>query len=161
MDDALFALTLLAALGCGLVGGIFFVFSAFIMKALARIPPPQGIAAMQSINIVVLNPWFLAPFLGTAAACVLLIVFALVEWGESDALYWLIGSVLYLVGTTGVTMVFNVPRNNVLAAVDADSTDGAARWTQYVSSWTTWNTVRTVAAVAAAVAFTLALVVGQ
>jgi len=47
--DVLSVLTLVAALGCGLVAGIFFVFPTFIMKALARIPAAQGIAAMQSI----------------------------------------------------------------------------------------------------------------
>jgi uncharacterized membrane protein len=38
------------------------------MSALARLQPSQGIAAMQSINITVINPWFMAAFLGTAAA---------------------------------------------------------------------------------------------
>jgi hypothetical protein len=46
-------LTVLAALGSGLVAGIFFAFSAFLMTALSRLPPLQGIAAMQSINVAV------------------------------------------------------------------------------------------------------------
>jgi uncharacterized membrane protein len=57
-DGALFVLTLLAMLGCGLMAGFFFAFSAVIMAALARLPPAQGIAAMQTINVVVINPWF-------------------------------------------------------------------------------------------------------
>jgi hypothetical protein len=44
------ALTLVSALGCGLMAGDFFAFSTFLMKALARLPTAQGIAAMQSIN---------------------------------------------------------------------------------------------------------------
>src|SRR5206468_8077903 len=48
IDSWLFGLTLISALGCGLIAGVFFVFSAFVMKALARLPPAQGIAAMQS-----------------------------------------------------------------------------------------------------------------
>jgi uncharacterized membrane protein len=67
-DGFLFGLTLFAALGCGLVAGVFFAFSTFVMKALARLPAPQGIAAMQSINVIVINPWFMTAFLGTAAA---------------------------------------------------------------------------------------------
>ena len=47
IDDTLFALTLVSALGCGLIAGAFFAFSSFVMKALGRLPPPQGIAAMQ------------------------------------------------------------------------------------------------------------------
>lgn len=53
--------TFLSALGCGLIAGFFFAFSAVVMKALGKLPPAQGIAAMQSINVVVINPWFLTP----------------------------------------------------------------------------------------------------
>jgi uncharacterized membrane protein len=63
LDALLFALTLFAALGCGLIAGVFFAFSAFVMKALGRLPPAEGIAAMQSINIAVINPVFLTAFL--------------------------------------------------------------------------------------------------
>ena len=66
-DRLLRVLTLISALGCGLVGGIFFAFSAFVMKALNRLPPAQGIAAMQSINVTVINPLFMTAFFGTAA----------------------------------------------------------------------------------------------
>jgi uncharacterized membrane protein len=61
-------LTLVAALGCGLIAGVFFAFSTFVMSALARLQPAQGIAAFQAINITVYNPWFMGTFLGTAAA---------------------------------------------------------------------------------------------
>ena len=50
-DQWLFALTLFAALGCGLIAGVFFAFSTFVMKALARLPSGEGMAAMQSINV--------------------------------------------------------------------------------------------------------------
>jgi hypothetical protein len=62
-------LTFAAAIGAGLVAGIFFAFSSFVMRALARIAPPQGIAAMQSINVAVINPVFMAVFLGTRGRC--------------------------------------------------------------------------------------------
>ena len=67
---------------------------------------------------------------------------------------------LYLGGVVLVTIAFNVPRNDALAAVDADSADGALRWARYVPGWTAWNTVRTVAALASAAALTIALVAG-
>jgi hypothetical protein len=55
----LFTLKLLTALGCGLAAGVFFAFSTFVMPALVRLQPPQGIAAMQSINITAINPLFM------------------------------------------------------------------------------------------------------
>jgi uncharacterized membrane protein len=108
IDGFLYTLTLITALGCGLVAGVFYAFSTFVMKALARLPAAQGIAAMQSINVVVINPWFMTVFFGTAAACVVVVVFSMLRWGEPSAVYLLIGSLLYLIGTILVTIVFNV-----------------------------------------------------
>jgi uncharacterized membrane protein len=145
----LFALTLIAALGCALLGGIFFAFSNFVMKALAQVPAASGIAAMQAINRTVLNALFLALFFGTAAACASLL---LVGW--ENALL-LAGAALYLIGTFGVTIVFNVPRNKALARLEPSSSEPA--WRRYRQEWTWWNHVRTLAAVAAAALLTLAL----
>lgn len=157
IDKALFPLTLLAALGCGLIAGAFFAFSAFVMKALGRLPANEGIAAMQSINVVVLNPWFLTVFLGTAAACGLAVVFSLMRWQNAGSTYRLVGSVLYLVGTFLVTMICNVPLNDKLAAVNPTNPDAASVWANYLTNWTAWNHVRTVAALAAAASLILAL----
>ena len=151
------AATILAALGSGLVAGIFFAFSAFVMTALGRIPPDQGIRAMQSINIAVLNPWFLGVFLGTAAGCVVLAVNAVLDWGKTGEVFSLAGSLLYLVGCFLVTILFNVPMNKALAAIEPDSTEGGELWARYLSTWTAWNHVRTAASLAAAAMFIMAL----
>jgi uncharacterized membrane protein len=153
----MFALTFLSALGAGLVAGIFFAFSAFFMSALGRLPPAGGISAMQSINVVVLNPLFFAVFFGTAAASLALAVAALIGWSNPSAPYLLAGSLLYLVGTILVTIAFNVPLNNRLASVTPGTSEGAAVWTRYLSAWTAWNHVRTAASLAAAASFIIAL----
>lgn len=153
----IFVLTFVSALGCGLVAGIFFAFSNFIMKALARLPPDQGITAMQNINVDVLNRWFFAAFFGTALCCLILVVSSFFRWHKPDAVYLLIGGVLYLVGTILVTIIFNVPLNDALAAVDPTTADGSRVWMNYVQNWTLGNHVRTIAAVAAAASFTVAL----
>lgn len=156
-DGLLRVLTLISALGCGLVGGIFFAFSTFVMKALDRLPPAQGIAAMQSINVTVINPLFMTAFFGTAAACVILVIFSLLGWHRPGAVFNFVGSLLYLFGTILVTIVFNVPRNEALAAVDPASAEGARLWAGYLTGWTVWNHVRTAAALAAAASLTIAL----
>lgn len=157
VDYLLFALTLLAALGCGLMAGFFFAFSVSVMKALDRRPPAEGIAAMQSINVAVINPVFLAAFLGTAVVCVFVMISSLVRWHVPGALYLLVGGALYLAGSFLVTMVFNVPKNNALAAVDPASADGTRLWASYLAKWTAWNHIRAAAALAAAASLTIAL----
>jgi uncharacterized membrane protein len=157
IERLLFVLTFLSALGCGLMAGFFFAFSACVMNALANLPPAQGIAAMQSINVAVLNQWFFAAFFGTAVACVLLAACSLLMRHQPGAIYRLIGIALYLVGTVLVTIIFNVPRNDALASIDPASANGATLWAGYLTSWTAWNHVRTVAAVAATASLTIAL----
>ena len=146
---------LFAALGCGLIAGVFFAFSSFVMSALARLDPPQGIAAMQAINITVINPWFMGVFMGTAIGCLFLTVFSLLKWHQPGNPALLVGSLLYLVVTFGVTILFNVPLNDALARVDPGSVEGAKLWAGYLSDWTMWNHIRTVGAIAAATVFTL------
>lgn len=150
-------LTILCALGCGLVAGFFFAFSVCVMKALGRQPAAQGIAAMQTINVVVINPWFLSVFLGTAVACALAVIGAFVLWRSPAPATIVAGGILYVVGCFGVTMVCNVPRNNALAAVAPETPEAATLWASYLSSWTAWNHLRCLASLAAAACFTVAL----
>lgn len=150
-------LTLLTALGCAIVGGTFYGFSAFIMRSLGRLPAAQGIAAMNAINVVVINPWFMVPFVGTALAALALVVVGFLRLGERGAPFLLAGGLLYLLGSFAATLLFNVPRNDALLAVAPESAAGAAYWADYLRGWTAWNTARTVASLAALLALILAL----
>jgi uncharacterized membrane protein len=156
IDRLLPSLTLLAATSCGLAAGIFYAFSSLVMRALAKIPPPAGIAAMQSINVSVVNPWFIAAFFGPAVVCCALGLISLVRWNREGNAYLVAGSAFYLVGTMIVTFAFNVPLNDVLATVDPASPEGARQWASYLVTWTNWNHVRTAGALFAAAAFYLA-----
>jgi uncharacterized membrane protein len=157
MSEVLYAATLATALGCGLVAGVFFAFSTFVMPALKRLTPAHGIAAMQSINKLAVTPVFMTALFGTAAACLGLVAWAVISWGERPAALVLAGGALYLVGTIGVTIACNVPLNDRLATLHPQDADAAGRWDEYVTRWTAWNHVRTVAALAAAALLTVAL----
>ena len=146
IDGATLSLTVAAAISCGLVAGVFFAFSTFVMPALNRLSPPQGVAAMQSINVTAIRPPLMLAMLGTTLGCVALVVAAVVDRSP-----WLAaGAAVYLVGALVVTITYNVPRNNELAALDPAGEVAAARWPAWVSEWTAGNHVRTVAGLAAA-----------
>jgi uncharacterized membrane protein len=147
--EILTLLTIFAALGSGMIGGLLFAFSNFVMRALAQQPPESGIRSMQAINITIINPLFFLMFLGTALASVILAITALPRLSSPGVLFLLIGCVLYIVGTFGVTMAFNVPLNNRLAVLDPSTTQAAEFWREYITSWMQWNHVRTIAAIMA------------
>ena len=157
MHQALLIATFAAAIGCGLVAGIFYAFSSFVMGALGKIPPEQGINAMQSINVIVLNRSFFLAFFGTAALCVALLAGAWLWWSAPAGKLLLLASAIYLAGTIGVTMVFNVPLNDALAAQPA-APEAAILWAHYLERWTAWNTVRTAAPTASMALFIAALI---
>jgi uncharacterized membrane protein len=119
------------------------------MKALARLPADERIAAMPSINVAAVNSWFLAAFLGTSAACLLVLVTTIIQWTDPSTAFLLPGALTYLVGCFLVTMVFNVPMDDALAALAPDAPDRAAQWAGYLAQWTTWNHIRTASSLAA------------
>lgn len=159
MLHVIVALLWFGAIGCGLMGGVYFAFSVFVMAALERTGAPTGAAAMNAINTVIVRSAFIPLFFATSVAAVALAVLGALRWGEPGALAMLAGGVIYVVGMPVVTMRFNVPLNNALERGDPATADGAALWSRYVTRWTRWNHVRTVASTSAAICFTAALVV--
>jgi uncharacterized membrane protein len=156
-DKFLFVLTLCSALGSGLMAGVFFAFSTFVMKALSRLPAAQGIAAMQSVNVVAVTPAFMTALFGTAAACGVLVVYSLSQWHKRGSGYLLAGCLSYLLGAILVTALFNVPLNERLAVTAPTAAESAIFWTHYLNKWTAWNHVRTGGALVATALLIVAL----
>ncbi len=153
MANVLLIAVLLSAVGSGIMAGVFFIFSNTVMNALRQLPSSQGIAAMQNINRVILNPLFFAAFIGTAVISALLAVSIFWFWGHQGAVYILIGALIYLIGSFLVTIAFNVPMNKALDALSSDADEAANLWARYLTDWTAWNHVRTVACLLSAVFF--------
>jgi len=144
------------ALACALMGGIFFTFSSFVMPALGRIPADEAIRAMQRINVDVYHWTFMGAFFGTPIACVLGAAYAITRTNGQVALYAAVGCVVYILGNFVVTAAGNVPLNNALAVINAETVDATREWARYTIPWTRWNHVRTIASLVAASAFLLA-----
>jgi uncharacterized membrane protein len=147
-------LLLVAGVGSLLVSGVLLAFSSFVMSGLARIPAASGIAAMQSINITVVNPLFMGLFMGMGAVSIAVLVMN-VRANGFELTAGNAAAVIYLFGVLGVTFVANVPMNDALAGIDPAASASAEYWNNYVSGWTTWNHVRCAAALVAGVMFVL------
>ena len=150
------ALLWFCALGCGLLAGLYFAFSVFIMSALDRLGPAAGAAAMNSINTVIMRSLFMPVFMLTSLASLLLAAIGALRWDEPGATLLLAGGLVYFIGMFVVTMVFNVPLNNQLQA--SRPGDVELLWRRYLVSWTRWNHVRTLASLLASALCIAALV---
>ncbi|HXV32205.1 MAG TPA: anthrone oxygenase family protein [Sinorhizobium sp.] len=147
------SMAFVAVIGSGLMAGLFFVFSVCIMPALSRLPPEEGVAAMNAINIVIQRPLFLIAFLGTGLLGLILVVAAFLAGGE-EAYLLSAGGVVYLFGVLAVTIVFNVPLNDALAAARGQA--ATELWQQrYLTDWVWWNHARTIASIGALALFVL------
>lgn len=141
-----------------LVAGVFLTFSDFVMRSLAATQPEGGIEAMQQINRKVFRTVFMVLLIGMAVMSPLMGVAAFWQ-GSGPASVWIISAAItYVVGTFGVTVVFNVPMNERLDRMAHDSAVAAAYWHRYVPAWSFWNSVRTLASATAAIFMLMAVV---
>src|SRR3712207_4219084 len=108
MDISRQGLTVVAAIGSGVTGGVYFAFSDFVMRALRRLPERDGMAAMQHINRAAPSPLFMTALFGTAIVCAGLGAAAVTEHDEPGAAHQIAGSVLYL-ATVALTVGYHVP----------------------------------------------------
>jgi uncharacterized membrane protein len=157
--DLLRGLTAVTAIGAGLVGGVFFAFSTFVMKGLRDAPPVDGLRVMQSINLAAPSPLFMGALFGTGLACAALAVASWKDLGEPAANLRLLACGCYVV-VLGTTIGYHVPHNDALALVDPNGPSAAAAWKDYAGPWTSLNHVRTVGSLAAAAALTWAARIG-
>jgi uncharacterized membrane protein len=157
-DGMMRTLTILGAIDCAAMGGVFLAFSAFVMPALKRLPPADGLSAMQSINVTAVRPALMTGLLGTAVICVVLVVRGASHWGDRHAVLLVAGGAVYLVGVIGLTIAYNVPLNDSLATLDPTAAASLDEWTTYLRNWTAANHVRALAGAVASAALALSLV---
>jgi len=158
MIESLFTITLwFCAIGCGLMAGIYFAFSGFVMSSFARIETAAGILAMQSINDVILRSAFMPIFFGTSVGAALIAATALLNLSGTGAVLKFSAGGLYFTGMFVTTVLVNVPLNNKLGDADAYSAHGAEIWDDYLQRWTRWNHVRTITSLVSSILFFIAI----
>ena len=119
MDGFLFVLTLFAALGCGVVAGVFFAFSAFVMKALDRSAGPAGRRGHAGDQRGGANPRLHGGPLRNGPGMRRVNPLRRSSCGMSHPPFICWSAVrLYLICAIGPTVVYHVPRNEALARVE-------------------------------------------
>lgn len=131
-----------------------YVFSTFVMRGLDRTEPAEAITAMRAMNVEAnSSPAFLLAYFSAAILSVAVGVVAVIQLRQPGSWVVLIGAILGILAAI-ITMVFNVPLNNHLDAVNPvglSAADAAREWQAYFTPWTNWNHVRTATSFIAAV----------
>ena len=149
ISKTIFILTILLT---GLSAGLFFGWSVSVIPGIRCISDRNYLKTMQSINRAILNPWFFIIFFGSG---ILLIVSSIEQFRQSvDASFWTLvcATMAYLAGTTGITILGNVPLNNMLDSLSIQdlSPDDLKQLRQsFESRWNRFHMIRTVFAVSA------------
>ncbi len=149
MDNTLMrTITLATALGSGVMGGVLFGFSSFVMPGLNRLPAGDAVRAMQAFNLTA--PRGLGvPLLLSGVGSVVVGAWALgSSHGSTRAL--LVAGAAAGVAAFAVTAAYHVPRNNALDRVDAASAAAVSAWSDYEPGWVAMNHVRTTLSLASA-----------
>src|SRR5262245_19821798 len=116
-------LLLAATVATGLQAGTYYTWASGVMPGLARVDDRTFVPALQPRNVAIVNPVFLASFLGAPVLAV-----AAVVASDGAARPWVIAGAGLAVATIAISAAGNIPLNNALdAAGPVDSiTDLAA-----------------------------------
>ena len=144
---------LAAAVVAGLQAGTYFTWATGVMPGLARVDDRTFVNTMQQMNVAIVNPLFMATFLGAP-----LLAGAAAVVAGPQARPWAVAATALAVGTVLITVVGNVPLNDALDAagpVDKIKDLGAVR-ADIESLWVKLNIARTFTSTGALAALTMA-----
>ncbi len=117
----------------GLLAGVYVAFLVAVMPALHGQSDDVFVKVMNRINVVIVNPAFLALFLGAPVLAA-----GIVWWHRNPVA---IGALVAAVVAVLITALANIPLNDALASTG----DRQA----FETPWLVWHGIRTASAVAA------------
>ena len=145
-----------SALASGLIAGLFYSYSCSVNPGLGALPDVGYLAAMQSINRAILNPAFFISFMGTLF---LLPLSTYQHFGSGQRFYWLVAATLvYAIGTFGVTIFGNVPLNDALDKVNLTSSTAQELAQFRLRFEIPWNRLHLIRTVASVVSFAIVVI---
>lgn len=148
---------LILGLSSALVGGALKAFSEFIMAGLVRTAPAGGIEAMQHINRTVMRTEFIVSFIVLAPASIAFAVYGVFALDGFARHLIVAAAIVYCSSVFLVTVAGNVPMNERLAGMQAQSREAQEYWAVYGRRWTRLNHVRTIGSIATAGLYFLAM----
>lgn len=124
--------------------GFFFAWSVSVILGTKKVSDISYLETMQSINREILNPVFFLVFFGSL---VTLLMSSAIQFDTRSMFGWILAAtIVYLIGTFGITAFGNVPLNNELESLDLKemSISEMQRFrTYYEGKWNQFHFIRT------------------
>lgn len=145
---------LIGILFTGLTAGLCFTWSNAITPGIGRLDDLSFLKSFQAMNRAIINPSFLAVFF---MPVIVLFVNAYLYRSADPKAFWsfMIAAVLFFVGIGLITVLKNVPLNEILDQAvleDLNDVDLKALRTRFEAPWNRWHMLRTISS---AIAFLL------
>ena len=128
----------------GLSAGFFFAWSVSVILGTKKVSDFTYLETMQNTNKEILNPLFFLIFFGSLATLMLNTALQF----NNKLVFWLLlsSTMIYLLGTFGVTALGNVPLNNELEALNISQLNTLELKnfrTYYEGHWNMYHNIRT------------------
>ncbi|NRB51824.1 MAG: DUF1772 domain-containing protein [Saprospiraceae bacterium] len=157
MEISIKSITLLTAvILTGLSAGFFYAWMVSVIPGTKRVIDITYLESMQSINRAILNPAFYLVFMGSP----LVLGISTFQHYQAGPRFWLMlgATLVYMLGTFGVTAFGNVPLNDALDVLDLSSL-GEAEMKEFRRSYEIkWNRLHWIRTLFAVLSFMLSLI---
>lgn len=150
--------TILLFASCLLVGlsaGFFYAWSVSVIPGTRKILDTSYLETMQKINRAILNPGFFIIFFISLLALVVTTIFHFQPRITFQLL--LMSTIIYGMGTIGITMLGNVPLNNQLDVLNLEKMSSVQLHEFRMHYELKWNRLHTIRTIAAVLAFALSI----
>lgn len=139
---------IIAILLTGLIAGLFYGYDCSVIKGLGNLPDREYLSAFKSINRAILNPYFFISFMGSILVLPIAVWLSYKGGGTTSCYLLAAATIIYGVGVFGVTILGNVPLNNLVERFDiqaASQADVQALRQKIEASWNRLHHIRTYA----------------
>jgi uncharacterized membrane protein len=147
-----------AILLIGIMAGIFFTWSNAVKPGIGKLSDIEYLRALQAMNRVILNKAFIGIFIGAVIAVTLVPIahFKLFP----DNIFWLfiITLATYWIGVFGVTVLGNVPLNELLDEINLESITLEEIKALRTSIEVKWNNLNLIRSISSGITFVLLII---
>jgi len=148
----------LAILFTGLMAGVFFTWSNAVKPGIGKLSDLEYLKALQSMNRVILNNTFKIIFGGAILTTALLPAFYFNSYPNNVFWIFILILFIYWIGAFGVTVIGNIPLNELLDKTSLDSISFEEGKVLRTSIEVKWNNLNLIRSISSGVSFVLLVV---